>query len=382
MINIDPIPILRNLSITGGYPVDWKKWIFVLGLSAQAVIVFMMIVLLKELRQEPEEIDLYPEVSVKTEEVVKERASVPFSRYVEGSGKVIPSSEYVKISAPIQGTIEDVFVNVGQKVSAGDLLFKIDDSLLICQLQEKKSEMQTTLAKLEIMQQGANTFDLVLKQKEIEQVKKAHEIHQKEHEILLGLYEKNAISNSELFQKASLVNNTNAHLEKILVEFEKMKSGPSDQEQKLGKALIEERLANCRTIEKQIEDCKIKAPIDGRIFAVNIHPGEFYNSSQTAAIYMGSDDPLHLKVYIDKKDAWMVNPSPKMRAVALHKANPKIQFLLEYVGVNPCFAEGEYLELIFSFDKQKNPVYLDETLDVYIEASEKALLDYQFSHMR
>ena len=60
----------------------------------------------------------------------------------------------------------------------------------------------------------------------------------------------------------------------------------------------------------------------------------------------------------------------------------QIHFLLEYVGVNPCFAEGEYLELLFAFDRQKNPVYLDETLDVYIEASEAALLDYQFSRMR
>lgn len=360
---------------------DWKKWIFGVGLSAQVVIVLIMVLLLKELRQEPEGYDPYPDMSI-SEEIVQEKPIVPFAQYVKGYGKVVPSSDYVKISAPVEGIVENVYVNVGQRVAAGDLLFKIDDSLLQCQLSEKQSEMRTTIAKLEMMQQGTNNYDILLKEKEIAQAKAAHEMYQKEHEMILALYEKNAVSNNELFEKVSLVNTTNAQLEKILVEYEKMRSGPSDQEQKLGRALVEEKLANCKTIEKQMEDCKIKAPIDGRIFAVHIHPGEQCNTGKTAAIFMGKDDPLHLKVYVDKQEAWMVNPSPDMRAIALHSTNPTIHFLLEYVGVNPCFAEGEYLELLFAFDRQKNPVYLDETLDVYIEASEAALLDYQFSRMR
>lgn len=363
-----------------------KKWIFGIGLSAQALVLLVMFFLVKELRREPESEDPYAFSSpIAKVEVAPSQHAIPFTHYVAGSGKVIPSSDYIKISPSLQGIVEDVYVTVGQKVSAGDLLFKIDDSLIKCQLSEKQSEVETTKVKLEVMQKGAGAFDLLMKEKEIAQVKATCDMHQKDHELILALYEKNAVSNSELNQQTSLVNMASAQLEKILVEYDKMKAGPSDQDRKLSHALIEEKLANCKTLEKQLGDCNVRAPIDGRIFSVNIHPGEYSDALKEPAIYMGSDDPLHLRVYIDQKEAWRVTPSPHIRAIAVHRSNPKIHFLLEYVSVNPCFTDQGCLELTFAFDRNKYPVYLDETLDVYIEASsagDNALLDYQFSQMR
>lgn len=317
MLNISSVPILRNLDVIGGI-VDLKKWFFGVGLSAQAIIIVMMFFLLKELRQGPDSYDPYLETTQEfplAEEAPRptqrEETQIPFSHYVTGKGKVIPSSDYIRVSAPLQGIVKDVYVNIGQKVSAGDPLFKIDDSLLKCRLNERESEVHTTILKLEMLQ--------------------------------------------------------------------------TEHDQKLGKALIDEKRANCKTIEKQMKDCDVKSPIDGRILSIDVHPGEYYEPLKGTAIVMGADDPLHLRVFVDQKEAWKVTPSPHMRAVAVHKSNPKIHFILEYVSVNPCFNQEQGLELVFAFDRYKNPVYLDEMLDVYIEASsetDRALMDYQFSQIR
>jgi multidrug efflux pump subunit AcrA (membrane-fusion protein) len=369
---------------------DLKKWFFGIGLSAQTVIIVMMFFSLKELRQGTEAYDPYLETAQEfplVEETYKpthhKEVQIPFSYYVKGNGKVIPSSDYIKVRAPLQGIIENVYVTMGQKVSEGDLLFKIDDSLLRCRLSEKESEIHTTILNLEMMQKGGNSLEMTIKEKEVQEFKDAPQTHKKEEELLANLIEKNGISDIELNQQSSLANMATNQLERILVEYEKMKSGYYDQ--KLGRALINEKRANCKTIEKQIRDCCVRAPINGRVLSIGIHPGEYYDALKETAILMGIDDPLHLRVYIDQKEAWKVTPSPNIRAIAIHKSNPKMHFILEYISVSPCFNKEEGLELVFAFDRNKNPVYLDEILDVYIEVSaetDKALIDYQMSQTR
>ena len=369
---------------------DLKKWFFGIGLSAQTVIIVMMFFSLKELRQGSEAYDPYLETVQEfplAEETYKpahrEEFQIPFSYYVRGNGKVIPSSDYIKVSAPLQGIIENVYVTVGQKVSEGDLLFKIDDSLLRCRLSEKESEVHTTILKLEMMQKGGNSLGMMIKEKEVEEFKPTHEIHNKEEELLTNLIQKNDVSDIGLNQQSSLTNMASNQLERILVEYEKMKSGYYDQ--KLGRALIDEKRANCKTIQKQIRDCSVRAPINGRVLSIGVHSGEYYDALKETAILMGVDDPLHLRVYVDQKEAWKVTPSPNIRAIAIHKSNPKMHFILEYISVSPCFNKEGGLELIFAFDRNKNPVYLDEILDVYIEASsekDRALIDYQLSQTR
>lgn len=380
---------------------DFRKLFFVLGLFVQGIIIVMMCILLKELRENQDIVSdgfqtateelPFQEIAAPQKVEKEQSIQVPFAHFVTGQGKVFPSSDYVHVSCPMQGVIEDVYVTVGQQVQAGDALFKVDDSLLKCQLNEKESEVKTTLARFEKLNSGPSSFELKMKEREIQQVKAKQDIEQKEHDLLFALHTKNAITNSELLQQENLLKNTSAQLDRILAEYEHMKEGPSQIDQKVGQSMVEEKLANCKTIEKMIGDCSVKAPIEGKILSIDVHPGEYCHAAGKSALVMGTDDPLHLRVLIDQKEAWRITPSPHMRAIAVHRSNPKMQFVLEYVGVSPCFQEGKghneqpkMLEITFAFEKHKKPVYLDEILDVYIESSspdDTAMLDYQFKRL-
>ncbi len=151
-----------------------------------------------------------------------------------------------------------------------------------------------------------------------------------------------------------------------------------EKESPILSAVIRKKEVVMQAAEKAIEDCSITSSFEGRILKVNVNPGEYIDPSDTALV-IGADNPLHLKVSIDEKDMWRVSPSKNLRAIALHRTNPAIHFVLDFVTVRP--AEGK-LEMIFAFDKGKAPLYLEQTLDVYIEAAspqDTSFLDYQFN---
>ena len=127
----------------------------------------------------------------------------------------------------------------------------------------------------------------------------------------------------------------------------------------------------------------MKSPIDGVVLGVNTQPGESVGLNPVMVI--GSISPMHLKVLVDEKDAWKISPTKKLRAIAQHRDNPEIYSILKFEKVNPIFRSNEAnekkLELTFSLDRGNSPLYLEERLDVFIEAKspkDTSCIEYQF----
>ena len=61
-------------------------------------------------------------------------AENPFPNTVAGAGMVEPETENISIGSPVPGIVVEVLVKVGQKVKAGDPLFRLDDRELKAEL--------------------------------------------------------------------------------------------------------------------------------------------------------------------------------------------------------------------------------------------------------
>jgi hypothetical protein len=138
-------------------------------------------------------------------------------------------------------------------------------------------------------------------------------------------------------------------------------------------------------LEKSLKDCTITSPVDGKVLKTNTNPGEFINPKDEALV-IGVDSPLYLKVLVAEKEMWRIQPSKNLRAIAYHKTNPLIHFVLDFVTVKPQAIENEikesFVEVVFAFEKGKAPIYLDQSLDVCIEAlnsKDAAFFEYQFN---
>jgi len=368
--------------------VNLKQFLFGLGVILQVFILGLTLYFFYDINQKRDDfsVEVYPNFEeVHSIELpygdTNKGVKIPFKHYVTGNGKIKPSSDYVKINTSLSGIIENVFVQVGQKVTYNDPLFKVDASNLTYELRERQAEYKTALAQYNLLNKGPSLLELKIKEKEIEQIKLKQEQQKEKCQIFESLLMKNAVSATEKEEQDSIYQILTTDMEKVLVEFEQIKEPPSREAIEVGKAQIVEKEIIIQSIEKKLQDCQITSPISGKILSVDIHPGEYVDPSKEATIIIGSDDPLYLHVLIDDSDAWRVSPNKSLRAIAIHRSNPKIHFILDFVSTKPCLNSNK-LELIFSFDKGKAPVYLEQNLDVYIEAAHQgdtSFLDYQFS---
>jgi len=350
--------------------------LFLAGISFQAVILGVTFYFLHEVHQKSE-------LVFEEEEVSLERGiNIPFAHYVMGEGKVA-CSNYVKVTAKREGIMEDLFVEEGDAVRLGDSLFQMDDGVLRFAFREKLAEYESSLAEVKWLEKGASEFDLRVKEKEIEQIQIRLFHEEKERNIFIDLFEKNAISESEKERQETLVQIAFAQKEKVLAEYQKLKAGPSNEEKEVKRAQLREKEVAMRSAEKALSECSVLSPIEGRVLKVKTQPGEYIRLGDEAVV-IGSEHPLHLRVLIDEKDIWRISPAKNLRAIAIHRMNPKIYFIPNFIAIKQSSNEGK-VEILFAFDKGNAPIYLDQALDVYIEAAsiqDTSYLDYQFNQMR
>ncbi|UJS18043.1 MAG: HlyD family efflux transporter periplasmic adaptor subunit [Candidatus Jettenia sp.] len=158
---------------------------------------------------------------------------------------------------------------------------------------------------------------------------------------------------------------------------------------KLAQARAEVTSAKAQIKETKVNLDRIivRAPVDGEILQVKIHPGEFAPAgiTQTPLILMGDTDPLHVRVDVDENDAWRVRPlSP---AVAFLRGNREVKTPLKFVRFEPYVipkksltgdsterVDTRVLQVVYRFEHTDLPVFVGQQMDVFIEAPDQLSL--------
>ncbi len=75
-------------------------------------------------------------------------ARSPFPNTVAGAGMVEPQTENISVGSSVPGVVVEVMVEVGQKVKAGDPIFRLDDRELTAELEVQKAALADATAQL------------------------------------------------------------------------------------------------------------------------------------------------------------------------------------------------------------------------------------------
>lgn len=259
-------------------------------------------------------------------------AQAPFGSYVAGAGMIEPRTENIAVGTPVSGIVATIYVKWGDRVNAGDPLFKIDDRDLQGQLlpaAARVKEAEANLAKLKnILRIGER----------------------------LGV---GPISALELSNRRFDVASAEAVLGSAQAQVEQLKI--------------------------EVERRTIRAPVAGRILQIKMHLGEFAQSGvlATPLMLLGDDTRLHVRVDIDENDAWRVRPEAS--ALGFLRSNPELRAPLQFVRIERYVVpkvsltgdstertDMRVLQVIYSFDPAALPVYVGQQMDVLIEAPSSA----------
>lgn len=264
----------------------------------------------------------------------------PYTYTIAGAGIIEASSLNLAIGTPFDEIVAKVYVVEGNHVKAGDPLFALD---------LRNFEAQAAAA-----QANLNAANVLLEDK-----RKQYSFYQR-------LKDTRAVSEQQ-YQAAYY-----AVLE--------------------GEENVKIAQANLDVIRTNIDRSIIRAPVDGEVLQVNIHPGElapinpFFSNQSTAQaiaqgslILMGTVQPLQVRIDIDEDDAWRYIKGS--RATAFVRGNSSIHFPLQFVRIEPYVipkssftgvtterVDTRVLQVLYQFERGDLPVYTGQILDIFIEA--------------
>jgi len=274
---------------------------------------------------------------------VAQPANSPYPSFIAGAGIVEAKSQNISVGTPLGGIVQQVAVRVGDKVKAGDILFRIDDRETLAELGVRKANLARSKAAVGEAEASVNDTRTLL-------------------ELIEAVTDRRAISTEDLDRRH------NAHL--------------------IAKARLESARAQVMQTEAELVGTQttldrlvVRAPVAGEVLQVNIRPGEFAPAGvgATPLMVLGNLDQLHIRVDIDENDAWRFRKEG--RAVAYLRGNRQFKTDLKLVWVEPYVVpkksltgdstervDTRVLQALYSFDRASLPAYVGQQMDVFIEA--------------
>ncbi len=260
---------------------------------------------------------------------VADPARPPYQAFVAGSGIVESSTENIAIGTQLPGIVSKIYVQIGSRVKAGDPLFTIDDRAQRAELETRRASVQVAEAQL-----ADSKNQLALAE---------------------SITDKRAMSTEERDKRRYAVQKAEAQLAQAHAEL--------------------------TAIETDLDRLTVRAPVDGQVLQLKVHPGEFAPTGvlSTPLILLGNVDKLCVRVDVDENDAWRVRNGAK--ATGNLRGNKDIKAALEFVRFEPYVVpkksltgdsservDTRVLQVIYSFDRGDLPIFVGQQMDVFIEA--------------
>lgn len=262
---------------------------------------------------------------------------------VAGIGTIEPQSELIAVAAEVPGVVRSVLVQPGDRVTQGQPLFRLD-------ARAAEAAVATALADAASAEAAARQAAVAL----------ADERQR------LSLFEAvddpRALSGDELERRRFAVRRAEAA-----------------EAQARANAAAARAQAQARRVD--LDRLTVTAPIAGRIFRIDVRPGEFAPAGQATQplIAMGEDARLHVRTEFDEADSARLNRTG--RAYGVLRGQPNRRIPLTLVRIEPEVVEKRALsggservdtrvvEAIYSFDPASAPAYLGQRMDVFVEAA-------------
>lgn len=310
-------------------------------------------------------------------------ATSPYASSVAGAGIIEASTENIEIGAHRAGVVAEVSVRKGQRVNAGDAIFRLDDRAARAGVEVRRAELEQARRSLERLLAMPRAEDLPPAEARVARAAILLEDQRGQLERLEAAGDAAAATPDELARRRFAASAAEAELQEARAELDLLRAGSWSQEVLVARAQVDAALAQLGEAEVELELMTVRAPVAGEILQLKVRQGEFASEggqNGTPMAIMGETSTLHVRVDIDENDAWRVRPGSKARASL--RGNSAISTDLTWVYAEPLVipkqsltgssserVDTRVLQAVYSFPRDSMPAYVGQLVDVYIEAA-------------
>jgi HlyD family secretion protein len=310
-------------------------------------------------------------------------ASNPFPKtaVVAGAGMVEPETENISIGTPLPGIVVQVFVKVGQRVKAGDPLFRIDDREHKAQLAVRQAMLADAMASLQRLEEMPRPEEIPAAEAKVREAKADWENSEQQWARGEKLVTNRTMTEEEFQERKQTAIGARERYNKAVADYNLLKAGTWEPEKRVARTAVEREKAQVQQAQIEVGRLTVKALVDGEVLQVNVRPGEFVGAPpDQALIVLGSTTQLHVRVDIDEYDIPRFVPNAPAKATL--KGQSKDFFPLRFVRIEPYVipkksltgdnterVDTRVLQVIYAVDATNKPLFVGQQVDVFVDAT-------------
>ena len=312
----------------------------------------------------------------------------PFGQTVAGAGLVEAETENISLGSALAGVVLEVYVpveKVGQHVKAGDPLFRVDDRALKAELAYREAALKAARAQVAKLEQQPRAEELPPSAAKVETAQATVELQEDLAERARRLGPTGAMPFEDVTQRRLTLEVARRQLAQAQAEYALLKAGAWKPDLDIARAAIAQAEAQIMQTRTELDRALVRAPVDGEVLKVYVHPGEYVGSQPgQALVVLGHVGRLHVRVDISEHDIDRFHPAAPARAVTRGEA--RREFPLRFIRVEPYVVpkksltgdntervDTRVLQVIYALDSGKQPVYVGQQMDVFIDAQAAGL---------
>ena len=229
---------------------------------------------------------------------------------VPTNGKVEPIVQF-QAHAPAPGVVEQVLVTVGQKVSAGQLLLRMDDSDARARIASARSGISSAEATASDLQQGGSQSERISNAGELSRAQQQLSEAQQSLTSLQQLKSRGAASPAEVTAAANRVTSAQAVLETAKAR-SGMTASTTDRARVEGQ--LAESKASLGAAQNAYEKVNIRAPFAGTVYSVPVSNYDFVPGGEDL-LDLADLTRMHVIAYFDEPEIGKLAAGQPVRIV-------------------------------------------------------------------
>ena len=177
-------------------------------------------------------------------------------------------AEEIRISGKLPGRVEEIFVEEGQFVHAGDTLIRIKSTLVEARMDQAKA-METAAAATDRKVDAGTRVQIVQTARDVwEQAKAATGIAQKTYERLENLFQEGVVTEQKRDEAKAAYDAAVAGEAAAKSQYELALEGPQEEDKQAAKAMVNVAKGGVKEVKAVLEDEYLVAPCDGQITVI------------------------------------------------------------------------------------------------------------------
>jgi len=314
-------------------------------------------------------------------------AESPYLQRVAGAGLVEAATENIAIGTHLPGIVDQVFVQVGQRVRAGEPLFALDSRLIRAQIAVQETQTVSSRAELSRLEQLPRPEDLppVLARREqsdaiVRQWEDEYARQQK-------LAQDGATTESALVASRQKLAAARADAAGMKAEEDRLRAGAWEADKAIARAAVTMAEAEGARLKTQLELHSVGTPelrdatggVELTVLQVNVRPGEAVDTAGGRALVMlGDVRRKHVRVDIDEHDVprfqsagaatgILRGDAARTFPLKFRRVEPFVLPKRSLTGDNTERVDTRVLQVLYEITADADAIFIGQQMDVFIE---------------